>query len=106
MPVGWNIDTQDWQYTSSAILNEVQAIFPNFKDVPALLAKYKELNSNRNLQIFLIGAASDFVTLCRKIVLTFFPKAKDWPPPERQPTITSEDMVKPEPKKVPPPKNK
>lgn len=36
----------------------------------------------------------------------FFPKAKDWPPPERQPTITSEDMVKPEPKKVPPPKNK
>jgi len=32
----------------------------------------------------------------------FFPKAKDWPPPERQPTITPEDMVKPDTKKAPP----
>jgi hypothetical protein len=41
-----------------------------------LLAKYRELNSNRNLQIFLLGTASDFVTLCRKIALLYFPKAK------------------------------
>jgi tetratricopeptide (TPR) repeat protein len=59
-----------------SLLNEIQAAFPNFKDVPALLVKYRELNSNRNLQIFLLGATSDFVTLCRKITLLYFPKAK------------------------------
>jgi Flp pilus assembly protein TadD len=59
-----------------SLLNEIQSIFPNFKDVPALLVKYRELNSNRNLQIFLIGTTSDFVTLCRKVALLFFPKAK------------------------------
>ena len=38
---------------------------------------------------------------------SFFPKAKDWPPPERQPSITPEEMVKSEPRKTdPPPQNK
>jgi tetratricopeptide (TPR) repeat protein len=59
-----------------ALLNEIQVLYPNFKDVPTLIAKYKELNSNRNLQVFLLGSMSDFVTLCRKIALLFFPKAK------------------------------
>lgn len=36
----------------------------------------------------------------------FFPKSKDWPPPERQPTITPEEMVKTVPKKDPPPRDK
>jgi tetratricopeptide (TPR) repeat protein len=58
------------------LLTEVQAVYPNFKDVPVLLAKYKELNSNRNLQTYLLGSTSDFVTLCRKIALLYFPKAK------------------------------
>ena len=59
-----------------SLLNEVQGLYPNYKDVPALLAKFKELNSNRNLQTYLMGSTSDFVTLCRKVVVTFFPKAK------------------------------
>jgi len=59
-----------------SLLIEIQAVYPNFKDVPALLVKYRELNSNRNLQVFLLGSTSDFVTLCRKIALLFFPKAK------------------------------
>jgi len=59
-----------------ALLNEIQIARPNYKDVPALLAKYKELNSSRNLQIFLLGTASDFVALCRKIALLYFAKAK------------------------------
>ncbi|TFG82523.1 MAG: tetratricopeptide repeat protein [Spirochaetales bacterium] len=59
-----------------ALLNEIQQIYPNFKDVPAQLLRYKELNSNRNLQTYLLSATSDFITLCRKITLTFFPKAK------------------------------
>jgi len=59
-----------------SLLGEIQAVYPNFKDVPALLIKYRELNSNRNLQTFLLGSTSDFVTLCRKIALLYFPKAK------------------------------
>jgi len=59
-----------------ALLNEIQQIYPNYKDTPAQLAKYKELNSNRNLQVYLLSATSDFITLCRKITLSFFPKAK------------------------------
>jgi tetratricopeptide (TPR) repeat protein len=59
-----------------SLLNEIQVSYPNYKDVPALIAKYRELNSNRNLQVFLLGSMSDFVTLCRKIALLFFPKAK------------------------------
>jgi tetratricopeptide (TPR) repeat protein len=59
-----------------SLLNEIQAMYPNYKDVPALLVGYRELNSNRNLQTFLLGTASDFVTLCRKIALLYFPKAK------------------------------
>ena len=58
------------------LLNEIQQIYPNYKDVPAQLGKYKELNSNRNLQVYLLAATSDFITLCRKITLSFFPKAK------------------------------
>ncbi len=59
-----------------ALLTEIQTAYPNYKDVLALLGKYRELNSNRNLRIFLLGGTSEFVTLCRKIALMFFPKAK------------------------------
>lgn len=59
-----------------ALLTEIQQIYPNYKDTPAQLAKYKELNSSRNLQIYLLSPASDFITLCRKLTLSFFPKAK------------------------------
>jgi tetratricopeptide (TPR) repeat protein len=58
------------------LLQEVQGMFPNYKDVPAQLAKYKELNQNHNLQTYLISPASEFVMLCRRIVGSFFPKAK------------------------------
>lgn len=58
------------------ILNEIQSIYPNYKDVVAQLGKYQELNLNKNLQVFLIAPISDFVTLCRKMSMGFFPKAK------------------------------
>ena len=57
-------------------LTEVLTLAPNYKDAPLLLARYRELNSNRNLQVFLMGATSEFATLCRKVVIQFFPKAK------------------------------
>ncbi|MEI6873902.1 MAG: tetratricopeptide repeat protein [Spirochaetota bacterium] len=59
-----------------ALLSEIQSVYPNYKDVPGLLAKYRELNSNRNLKLYLLGSTSEFVTLCRKITLMFFPRAK------------------------------
>jgi tetratricopeptide (TPR) repeat protein len=57
-------------------LKQIQAENSNYKDVAVLLKKYLELNANRNLQTFLIGSSADFVALCRKIVTTYFPKAK------------------------------
>jgi hypothetical protein len=35
----------------------------------------------------------------------FFPKAKDWPPPERRKTISAAEMVAPKNKKKNTPKN-
>jgi tetratricopeptide (TPR) repeat protein len=58
------------------LLQDIQSANPAYKDVPALLKRYTELNSNQNLQTFLIAGTSEFVTLCRKVVVSFFPRAK------------------------------
>jgi len=58
------------------LLKQIQAENQSYKDVNVMLSKYIELNANRNLQIFLMGSSADFVALCRKIVITYFPKAK------------------------------
>jgi hypothetical protein len=58
------------------LLKLLQKDNPGYKDVNVLLGKYAELNSSRNLQIFLMSPQSDFVALCRKVVMTYFPKAK------------------------------
>lgn len=52
------------------VLKDIQATMPNYKDVPTLVTRYQELNQNKNLQTYLIGSTSDFVNLCRKIVLS------------------------------------
>jgi len=57
-------------------LRDIQGQYPNYKDVPAQIAKYQELNANKNLQVFLMAPTGDFVTLCRKIALNYFPRAK------------------------------
>jgi tetratricopeptide (TPR) repeat protein len=54
----------------------IQQDNPSYKDVPLLIGKYQELNANKNLQIFLMAPSADFVTLCRKIVMYYFPRAK------------------------------
>jgi tetratricopeptide (TPR) repeat protein len=58
------------------LLKMIQSENNSYKDVNVLLGKYLELNANRNLQIFLMSPSADFVALCRKIVMTYFPKAK------------------------------
>ncbi|MDR0456965.1 MAG: tetratricopeptide repeat protein [Treponema sp.] len=58
------------------ILKLIQANNPGYKDVSMLISKYQELNANRNLQTFLISSSADFVALCRKVVMSYFAKAK------------------------------
>ncbi|MCR5288706.1 MAG: tetratricopeptide repeat protein [Treponema sp.] len=56
-------------------LKKIQIVAPAYKDVPALIAKYSELNQNSNLQIYLSASTSDYVALCRKIVVAFYPNS-------------------------------
>ncbi len=55
-----------------SLLRTVRSQNPNYKDVNALVARYAELSQNANLQVYLSGPVSDFVTLCRKIVNNFY----------------------------------
>ncbi len=55
-------------------LREIQAITPNYKDVSTLISRYSELNQNKNLQIYLMAASSDFVALCRKVAVRMYRK--------------------------------
>ena len=57
------------------LLGEISAVKPDYKDVKAQLSKLRELNSNRNLQTYLIAPPSEFVTLCRKMTNEFFPQS-------------------------------
>jgi len=58
------------------LLRSIQAENPSYKDVAMLIGKYQELNANKNLSIYLMAPSGDFVALCRKMVMTYFPKAK------------------------------
>ncbi len=57
-------------------LREIIGVNPAYKDASVLLAKYQELNTNRNMQIYLMAPSADFVALCRKIVMSYIPNAK------------------------------
>ncbi|MFP3090438.1 tetratricopeptide repeat protein [Treponema sp. TIM-1] len=57
-------------------LKDIQAENPAYRDVSVLIGKYQELNANQNLQIFLMAPSADFVALCRKIVMTYYTRAK------------------------------
>jgi tetratricopeptide (TPR) repeat protein len=59
-----------------SLLRNIQAENPSYKDVSMLIGRYQELNANKNLQIYLMAPSGDFVALCRKIVMGYFPKAK------------------------------
>jgi len=58
------------------LLGEIQGTSPDYRDVQDLLKRYRELNTNQNLKIYLIAPTSDFVSLCRKIVTSYFSDAK------------------------------
>lgn len=48
----------------------IRAKNANYKDVNTLISRYQELNQNSNLQIYVSANSSDFVTLCRKFIMT------------------------------------
>ncbi len=51
---------------------EITKINPDYKDTKDLLAKYREISANKNLQIYLMATSSEFIGLCRRIALNFF----------------------------------
>ena len=53
------------------LLRQVQMQKEGYKDVDALIARYSELNQNKNLQTYLMSGTSDFVALCRKFISTY-----------------------------------
>ncbi|MDR3335746.1 MAG: tetratricopeptide repeat protein [Treponema sp.] len=57
-------------------LRDIQARNTGYRDVAVLISKYQELNANKNLQIYTMAPSGDFVALCRKIVMTYYPRAK------------------------------
>ncbi|MDR3131377.1 MAG: tetratricopeptide repeat protein [Treponema sp.] len=57
-------------------LRDINQSNASYKDAAVLLGKYQELNANKNLQIYLMAASSDFAALCRKIVMTYYPRAR------------------------------
>ena len=58
------------------LLRTINLESPSYKDVNVLLSKYQELNTNKNLQVFLMAPSADFIALCRKIVMGYFQRAK------------------------------
>ncbi len=56
-------------------LRQIQATKQGYKDVEALVARYAELNQNKNLQTYLMSGTSDFVALCRKFIATYYKDA-------------------------------
>lgn len=57
-------------------LSKINSITSSYKDVPALMSRYKELNQNSNLQLYLNSGTSDFVALCRKLVMSYYENAR------------------------------
>lgn len=55
-------------------LRAINSVNPAYKDVPTLLARYQELNKNKNLQTYLMASSSDFVSLCRRIIVANYKK--------------------------------
>jgi tetratricopeptide (TPR) repeat protein len=54
---------------------DIRNINPNYRDVADQIRRLSEFNSNKNLQVYMLAPASEFVTLCRSLTGTFFPKA-------------------------------
>ena len=59
-----------------AFYNDIYMISPGYKDIEYRISQYKELNSNKNLQVYLLAPINEFITLIHKLAQAVFPKAK------------------------------
>ena len=58
-------------------LKEVQAEKPDgYKETALLISQYADLSTNQNLQIYVMAQPAEFLALCRKIVMTYYPKTR------------------------------
>lgn len=58
------------------ILRDITRINPAYKDIQTQIRKYRELSSNKNLQVYLNAPSTDFVSLCRSITGIVIKKTK------------------------------
>ncbi|RPJ08899.1 MAG: tetratricopeptide repeat protein [Spirochaetaceae bacterium] len=58
------------------LFEEIYAQKPDYKDVGKQISYFRELLTNKELQIFLISPNSEFLTLCRRIASNFFESGK------------------------------
>lgn len=54
---------------------DIRNLNPSYRDVAEQIRRLSEFNSNKNLQVYMMAPTSEFVTLCRSLTGTFFPKA-------------------------------
>jgi len=54
---------------------DIRNINPNYRDIADQIRRLSEFNSNKNLQVYMMAPTNEFVTLCRSLTGTFFPKA-------------------------------
>ncbi len=59
-----------------SLWREIAAVNPKHRDVRDLITRYGEMSSNKKLQTYLLSPTSDFVTLCRKVALSFYARSK------------------------------
>ncbi len=55
---------------------EIAEIAPSYRDVPDLLARYREMSTNAKLKSYMLAPTSEFVTLCRKLAVLVYPRTR------------------------------
>ena len=58
-----------------AVWKEIEGIEPGYRDVVALLGRYREMSGNRKLQIYLMAPTTQFVSLCRRLAVAVYKPA-------------------------------
>ena len=66
-----NIQLQDFD-NALKDLKTIQSFEPNFKNINDLIQRINDFSSNRHLQTYIVSPASEFLTLCKSLVLRYF----------------------------------
>lgn len=56
-------------------LKSIEAVKPNYKDIPFLIEQYAPLADNANLGGYLLASTKEFADICRQICFHLFPNA-------------------------------